>query len=223
MRGLSWGFSAFLGQEIVSIYGVEYILSRLFANSYDFFMKPLENKKFKGIRKELLSKASGKVLEIGTGTGINFPLYETVDKVVAIEPSQHMIERSKFKIGCSNVPIEIVQASAEELPFADNTFDSVVATLVFCTIPNPEKALEEIKRVCKPGGRILLFEHVKMENSMLAWLQNRPTPAWKKLCDGCCLNRDTLNLLKNHHLTILDVEDHYNGLFIAVEAASEYR
>lgn len=196
-------------------------MSRLFAKSYDFFMKPLEKKTFKRIRKDLLTKASGTVLEIGAGTGINFPLYETVEKVVAIEPSQHMIDRSKRKLNRSQVPIEIVQSSAEELPFAENTFDTVVATLVFCTISNPEKALEEIKRVCKPGGRILLFEHVKMENRLLAWLQNSLTPAWKKICDGCCLNRDTFNLLKNHNLTILDVEDHYKGLFIAVEAAAE--
>ena len=132
-------------------------MSRLFANWYDFFMNPLEKKKFKRIRKELLSNASGNVLELGSGTGINFPYYEKVETVTAIEPSQHMIERSQAKRKQAVVPIEIVQASAEELPFAANTFDTVVATLVFCTIPNPEKAILEMKRVCKSGGKILLF------------------------------------------------------------------
>lgn len=132
-------------------------MSRLFAKWYDFFMNPLERKKFKGIRNELMKKAIGNVLELGAGTGINFPLYEynVVEKVTAIEPSPYMNKRSAAKIQQAAVPIEIVQASAEELPFADNTFDTVVATLVFCTIPNPEKALLELKRVCKPDGRIL--------------------------------------------------------------------
>lgn len=196
-------------------------MSRLFAKTNDYFMRPLEKNKFKKIRKELLSKAHGCVLEIGAGTGINFPLYDSVEKVVAIEPSSFMIARSQSKVGRSHVPIELVCASAEELPFADHSFDTVVATLVFCTISNPEKALDEIKRVCKPDGRILLFEHVKMENRFLAQLQNWMTPAWKKICDGCCLNRDTLHLLRNHQLSLVDVEDYYNGLFVAVEAAME--
>src|SRR6188472_4334976 len=93
------------------------VLSRLFANWYDFFMNPLEKKKFKRIREELLSKATGNVLELGSGTGINFPLYEEAVKVTAIEPSKHMIEQSLLKQKQACVPIDIVQASAEELPF----------------------------------------------------------------------------------------------------------
>jgi ubiquinone/menaquinone biosynthesis C-methylase UbiE len=196
------------------------ILSRLFAKWYDFFMNPLEKKKFKRIRKKLISKASGNVLELGPGTGINFPLYEAAEKVTAIEPSQHMIERSLSKLKKSVVPIEMVQASAEELPFAANTFDTVVATLVFCTIPNPEKAILEMKRVCKSEGKILLFEHVKMENRFLSTLQDWLTPVWKKICDGCCLNRDTINLLKVHDTSILKVQKFYSDLFIFVESVN---
>ncbi len=197
------------------------MVGRSFANWYDFFMSPFEKKKFKRIRKKLISKAAGRVLEIGSGTGINFPFYKTVEKVVAIEPSQYMIERSQPRLKQSIVPIELLQASAEELPFDTNTFDTVVATLVFCTIPNPEKALEEMKRVCKPSGKILLFEHVKMENRFLASLQGWLTPAWKKICDGCCLNRDTLALLKAHNLSAIKVENYYNGLFIFAEAVNK--
>jgi len=195
-------------------------LSRLFAKWYDFFMNPLERKKFYGIRKNLLSKASGMVLEIGSGTGINFPLYTVADKVVATDPSPYMIQLSRVKHQQSSVPIELVQANAEELPFADNTFDTVVATLVFCTIPNPEKALQEIRRVCKANGTILLFEHVKMENRFLAALQDLLTPAWKKLCDGCCLNRDTMALLKKNELQIKETKNYFNTLFIFAEAAN---
>jgi ubiquinone/menaquinone biosynthesis C-methylase UbiE len=196
-------------------------LSRLFASWYDFFMNPLEKKKFKGIRKELLSKATGNVLELGSGTGINFPFYEAAETVTAIEPSQHMIERSISKRNQAVVPIEIVQASAEELPFAANTFDTVVATLVFCTIPNPEKAILEMKRVCKSGGKILLFEHVKMENRFLSTLQDWLTPVWKKICDGCCLNRKTIVLLRGHDITIMKVQNYYKDLFIFAEAENK--
>ncbi|MFD0829335.1 class I SAM-dependent methyltransferase [Neobacillus sp. M.A.Huq-85] len=193
-------------------------MSRSFAKWYDFFMSPLENKKFNGIRKELLSKAGGSVLELGSGTGINFPLYTEAEKVTAIEPSPYMIEQSLEKKKQSVVPIELVQASAEEIPFADHTFDTVVATLVFCTIPNAEKAMLEMKRVSKPDGKILLFEHVKMENRVLAALQEGLTPVWKKICDGCCLNRDTLELLIANGFDVTEVKKYYRDLFIFAEA-----
>ncbi|NHC41473.1 class I SAM-dependent methyltransferase [Bacillus sp. MM2020_1] len=196
-------------------------MSRLFANWYDFFMNPLEKKKFKRIRMELLSKATGNVLELGSGTGINFPLYEEAVKVTAIEPSKHMIERSLSKQKQACVPIDIVQASAEELPFAADTFDTVIATLVFCTIPNPEKAILEMKRVCKSDGKILLFEHVKMQNRFLSSLQDWLTPAWKKICDGCCLNRNTIDLLRGHNISIIKVQEYYRDLFVCVECVNK--
>jgi ubiquinone/menaquinone biosynthesis C-methylase UbiE len=196
-------------------------LSRLFANWYDFLMNPLEKKKFKRIRKQLLLKATGNVLELGSGTGINFPLYENAEKVTAIEPSQDMIEQSLFKHKKAVVPIEIVRASAEELPFAENTFDTVVATLVFCTIPNPEKAILEMKRVCKSEGKILLFEHVKMQNRLLATLQDWLTPAWKKICDGCCLNRKTIDLVTAHDISIIHLQKYYRDLFVFAEGVNK--
>ncbi|PAE44047.1 class I SAM-dependent methyltransferase [Bacillus sp. 7884-1] len=188
-------------------------MSSKFAKWYDFFMRPLEQRKFKRIRSELLKGASGKVLELGSGTGINFPLYHNVDKVIAIEPSQPMIDRSLIKKKAAVVPIEIVKASAENLPFEDCTFDTVVATLVFCTIPNVEKAINELKRVCKPNGKVLLFEHVKMENVALSKMQESLTPFWKKVCDGCCLDRETLREFTNQGLKIERVEHFYKDLF----------
>jgi len=190
------------------------MMSSSFARWYDFFMSPLEQSKFKKVRTELLASAQGRVLELGSGTGINFPLYRDVVHVMAIEPSQHMIDRSQEKHKLAVVPIEIVKASAEQLPFEDNTFDTVVATLVFCTIPNMEQAIEEMKRVCKPEGEILLFEHVKMENKALSTLQNMLTPAWKKICDGCCLNRETLNTFRAHGMSIEKIDKFYKDLFI---------
>jgi ubiquinone/menaquinone biosynthesis C-methylase UbiE len=192
-------------------------MSQAFAKWYDLFMRPLEQRKFKKIRSELLKKANGRVLELGSGTGINFPFYQDAFEVIAIEPNQHMISRSIPKVKLAMVPIEIIRASAERLPFADNSFDTVVATLVFCTIPNPEKAIREIKRVCKPEGTILLFEHVKMENHTLSKLQDILTPAWRKICDGCCLNRNTINTFENHGFTTMKKEKFYKDLFITAE------
>ena len=192
-------------------------MGNTFPKYYDFFMGPLEKGKFQSIRKELLQKANGVVLEVGSGTGINFPYYESVIKVTAIEPNQHMIKRSSKRREMSVVPIEVIEESAERLPFADNTFDTVVATLVLCTIPNPELAVQEMQRVCKYKGKILLFEHVRMKNPFLATLQDWLTPLWKKVCDGCCLNRNTVQMIQENGLEILNKRTFYNGLFIELE------
>jgi ubiquinone/menaquinone biosynthesis C-methylase UbiE len=192
-------------------------LSSTFPKWYDFFMGPLERKKFKRVRQDLLKSATGKVLEIGSGTGVNFPLYRNAEHVLAIEPSQYMIDQSLSKLKFAAVPIEMVNASAERLPFEDHTFDTVVATLVFCTIPNAEEAIDEIKRVCKPNGKILLFEHVKMENTVLSRMQEGLTPLWRKICDGCCLNRETLKAFTSRGLKIERVEKFYKDLFIVAE------
>jgi ubiquinone/menaquinone biosynthesis C-methylase UbiE len=192
-------------------------MSKTFARWYDTFMSPLERKKFTRIRTELLKGAAGNVLELGSGTGVNFPFYKYAEKVTALEPSRYMIDQSISKLEAATIPIKTVHASAEELPFEDETFDTIVGTLVFCTIPHPELAIKEMKRVCKPEGKILLFEHVKMDNPSLAHLQEWLTPFWKKICDGCHLNRDTLNLLKEQELKVIKMKTFYKGLFIVVE------
>lgn len=183
-------------------------------------MSPLEQGRFRAIRKQLLENASGKVLEIGSGTGVNFPLYQDV-VVTAIEPSPFMVSRSLKRKEQSRVPIEVVQVGAEELPFADNTFDTVVATLVFCTIPNVDAALEEMRRVCKPNGRILMFEHVKMDQPYLAKLQIALTPYWEKICDGCCLDRETHQLVLKKGFQLEETQDYYKSLFKTLSLINE--
>src|SRR5690606_21338058 len=115
-------------------------------------------------------------------------------------------------------PIATYQATAEELPFADDSFDTVVATLVFCTIPDPEQALREIQRVSKPGARILMFVHVLMDQKVLGKTQSALTPLWKKLCDGCHLDRENLWLVANSGLEVDKVTSHYKGLFLTIES-----
>ncbi|WP_163539785.1 class I SAM-dependent methyltransferase [Gracilibacillus sp. YIM 98692] len=187
---------------------------------YDRVMKPLEQMKFKQIRKELLNNAVGRVLEIGSGTGANFPYYTNAMQVDAIEPNNQMLEQSLKRQWETKTPIKTYLVQAEKLPFSDNTFDSVVATLVFCTIPDPEKALREIHRVSKPGAEILIFEHVKMRNSLLGKLQDILTPLWKKICDGCHLNRDTLTTLERSPLAIMSIDSYYKGLLVTVKCVN---
>lgn len=192
------------------------MLSTWFSTYYDRLMHPLEKKAFSSIRHDLLKKATGEVLEIGSGTGINFQYYAQV-RVTALEPSDHMREQSLIRAKHSNVPITLVSGSAESLPFPDGTFDTVVGTLVLCSVESPQKAISEIKRVLKPDGRILLFEHVRLNDSPLGKLQDLLTPVWKKVCDGCHLNRDTVAYLNAEGIKPVSIEPHFRNIFVALE------
>ncbi|TWT14362.1 class I SAM-dependent methyltransferase [Planomicrobium sp. CPCC 101079] len=183
-------------------------------------MAPLELNRFKKIRTSLVKKARGRVLEIGSGTGVNFPYYERGVHVDAIEPNPLMMNQTKKRKDAAIASIETYLASAEKLPFPDDSFGAVVATLVFCTIPEPAKALQEIKRVSKSDATFLLFEHVRMDHKMLGKTQDFLTPAWKKVCDGCHLNRDTLELLKQSDFSISKVDSYFYGLFLAIECSN---
>ncbi|WP_240702947.1 class I SAM-dependent methyltransferase [Cohnella luojiensis] len=204
-----------------SVTGDESLWEKWFPKVYDSLMGPLERRGFGQIRKKLIQKAHGEVLEIGSGTGLNFPFYEHANKVTAIEPEPRMRELSLPRAQSAQVPIDVILAEAEKLPFPDDFFDTVVCTLVFCTIPNPTKALEEIRRVCKPEGHILLIEHVKIEHRFLGQLQEWLTPFWKRLCDGCHLNRNTLHLVKLAGFKVTSVNRYYKDIFLVVEAINK--
>ncbi|UTR10280.1 class I SAM-dependent methyltransferase [Evansella sp. LMS18] len=195
-------------------------MAKWFPAMYDRLMSPLEKRKFRQIRRKLVGKSKGNVLEIGSGTGLNFPYYNDVNGVVAIEPDQQMREISLERAEAAQVQIAVISADGQALPFEDNTFDSVVATLVFCTIPDPEKALLEMRRVCKPEGDILFFEHVRAKNRLLQRLQDLATPLWKRICDGCHLNRDTLSEIKKTGLKVTRIEKHNRGIFLVIEAVN---
>lgn len=160
-------------------------------------------------------------MEIGSGTGLNFPFYDQAQKVIAVEPDALMREQSLPRASRGRVPIEVISAGAENLPFPDNSFDTVVGTLVLCTIPDPFIALQEIRRVCKPDGKVLFFEHVRMNRPVLGRLQDWLTPVWKRLCDGCHLNRNTLELIGRTGFQAVRVEGYANGLFLAIEAENK--
>ena len=149
------------------------------------FMEPL--------RKEIIDQASGLVLEIGAGTGLNFQFYqpERVERVEAIEPDATMLRYARERLSSAQVTIELTQAPAEALPFADETFDSVITTLVFCSVADPLRGLHEIKRVLKPGGLLLMVEHVRAQGAIAARVQNALVPLTTRFAGNCHWNRDT--------------------------------
>jgi ubiquinone/menaquinone biosynthesis C-methylase UbiE len=166
---------------------------RAFAALYDRSLKATEEAGLGEMRRELLAGAGGRVLELGAGTGVNLELYpDAVEDLVLVEPDPHMAKRLRAKLAASPRAATVTEAPAERLPCDDDSFDTAVATLVLCTIPNPAAALAEAARVLRPGGRLLFIEHVRAEDPGLARWQDRLEKPWRFLGDGCHCNRDTV-------------------------------
>jgi ubiquinone/menaquinone biosynthesis C-methylase UbiE len=180
---------------------------RAFSGLYDRCMKGTEEAGMREMRRELLAEAKGRTLELGAGTGLNLELYpEAVSELVLLEPDPHMTRQLRDRVSGSSREAEIVETSAERLPFPDSSFDTAVATLVLCTIPDPEAALAELGRVLKPGGRLLFIEHVRAEDPGLARWQDRLERPWRFLGDGCHCNRDTVATISASRLELESVE-----------------
>lgn len=180
---------------------------RLFAAGYDHFLAATEEAGLRERRRELLAQTSGRVLELGSGTGVNLDLYpDAVAELVLTEPSRHMAAKLRERLAESERTAEIHEVSAEQLPFPDDSFDFVVATLVLCTIPHPERALAEAARVLRPGGRLLFLEHVRSQDESLARWQDRLHTPWVYFGAGCHCNRDTLATIDASPLTLDEVE-----------------
>lgn len=192
----------------------------LFSRLYDHLMTPLEAASFRKMRRQIAGDAEGRVLEIGSGTGLNFPYYRLAASVDAIEPDAAMGRQSFDRIRRARLPVRLHAAGAEALPFPDDRFDTVIATLVFCTIPDPARALQEVRRVAKPGARFVLFEHVRMSNRPMAALQTALTPAWSKIADGCRLDRDTAGLVRSAGFSIRRMDSYAGGLFVKIECVN---
>lgn len=167
---------------------------RMFARFYDRALKATEENGLGAMRAKLLAEARGRVVEIGAGTGVNVDLYgDGIEDLTLVEPDVHMAERLRARLeeGGGGVPKHLVEAPAEKLPFADDSFDTAVATLVLCTIPDPVAAIGELARVLRPGGRLLFIEHVRSDDPGLARWQDRLEKPWRFVGDGCHCNRDT--------------------------------
>lgn len=180
------------------------MMRRLFAALYDTVSRGSEAAGLREERKQLLSGAEGATLEIGAGTGLNLEHYpEAVTRLVLVEPDRHMRRRLGRRLEGLGRQAEIVEASVQDLPYPDATFDTAVVTYVLCSVPDQDEALTEIARVLKPTGRFLFLEHVRSADPKLARRQDRIRP----LCNlvGCNPNRDTLAAIESSALTVESV------------------
>ena len=157
------------------------------------------------LRPEVVEPARGRVLEIGVGTGLNLGLYRDVTEVHAIEPDPHMLRRAEARARELGVPVTFHATGAESLPFPDASFDTVVATFVFCTIPDPAAAAAEVLRVLRPGGTLRFAEHVRSEVAPIRAAQRALDPVWCRLAGGCHLTRDPVALFAAAGAVDLDV------------------
>jgi ubiquinone/menaquinone biosynthesis C-methylase UbiE len=141
-------------------------------------------------RQRLLPGAEGRVLEIGIGSGLNLPHYAaTVTSLVGLEPSEKLLRMTRDRARQAAFEVSLIEASAEEIPLDDTSFDSVVMTWTLCTIPRPPAALAELRRVLKPGGALLFVEHGRAPEAAIARWQDRLNPLQRRLGGGCNLNR----------------------------------
>ena len=173
---------------------------------YDFCGGRME-KHFVAHRRKALGHVRGRLLEIGGGTGFNLPHYpRDIEELVITEPAPGMLERARRRAAETDLPVTMLQASAEQLPFEDESFDTVVSTLVLCSVEDVDRALAEIHRVLRPGGQLLFVEHVRSDDPRTAKWQDRLERPWMVFADGCHPNRATVEHIEASPLEVVEVE-----------------
>jgi ubiquinone/menaquinone biosynthesis C-methylase UbiE len=168
----------------------------IFAACYDRFQARMERRFLGAVRREVLAGARGRVVEIGAGTGANLPHYPAgLDELVLTEPYELMARQIEPKLAEHGRSARVVLAPAESLPLEDGSFDTAVSTLTLCTVDDPGAALRELRRVLRPGGRLLFLEHVRSPDPKLARWQDRLHRPWHWFGNGCHCNRPTLETI----------------------------
>jgi ubiquinone/menaquinone biosynthesis C-methylase UbiE len=177
---------------------------RVFAAGYEHVLAPSERAGLADRRRALLADARGRLLEVGPGPGMNLPHYRPaqIEELVLAEPEEPMARRLERRVAEHGLPARVVRVPAEALPFDDGSFDAVVCTFVLCTVPEPEAALRELRRVLRPGGALLLIEHVRSESARLARWQDRLEAPWRWFAHGCHCNRRTADTLARSAFTV---------------------
>lgn len=182
------------------------IPGRMWAWLYDVTMRRVERGGLAALRGELLDNAHGATLEIGAGTGANIAHYTAAAApLVLTEPDPHKLRRLRHRARRSRPDVETVVAQAHALPFPDASFDAVVVTLVLCSVPDQAQALAEVRRVLRPGGRLLFVEHVRSVERRLARRQDLWRPVWRAIAGGCEPNRDTAAALRAAGFELTDL------------------
>ena len=183
----------------------------IFAALYDVLLRRAERKFLGAHRAYLAGLASGRVLDVGCGTGINFNYYPPEAEIVGIEPDPYMRKRARARADRLGGHIKLLAEGAEDVPFPDASFDCAVATLVFCTIPDPDRALRELRRVLRPGGQLRFLEHVRAERASWARFQDFTVPVWKRIGAGCHPNRDTASTIGQAGFRIVELNRYAFG------------
>lgn len=169
-------------------------------------------------RKQLMSKAQGKILDVACGTGMNFPMFPVNSEITAIDLSSRMLEIAKLKAKTLHLNLQGLVMDAQKLEFPDESFDTVTSTLSTCTFPDPIQALQEMKRVCRNDGMILLLEHGHSTMRWLADYQDRHVLKHYQQHAGCRWNQDPLDLISAAGLKVLNSKRFALGMFYSIEA-----
>ena len=184
---------------------------------YDL-MEGLAERRYTDWRKLLWSKVEGKkILEVGVGTGKNFLYYPPNAEITAIDFSDRMLARATERASRQKINVRLEQMDVQHLTFADNSFDTVIDSFVFCSVPDPIRGLKEIERVCQPGGKVVMLEHVLSANPILTWIMNTINPA-VTIFMGASINRRTVENVNRSGLKLERVTDLGAGIFKLIEA-----
>lgn len=179
---------------------------RAFAAVYDRLSARTEQKFGAELKRKLLANARGRVLEIGVGTGLSFAHYPPIDELVGVDPSEPMLRRARRRATELGRDVTLVEAPAEALPFEDESFDTVVSLAVLCTVDDPSRVLQEIRRVLRSGGSFVFLEHVRSSDPKLAQWQDRLERPWGWIAGGCHPNRQTLEAIERAGFEPLELE-----------------
>ncbi|MFZ0888617.1 MAG: class I SAM-dependent methyltransferase [Candidatus Binataceae bacterium] len=192
----------------------------IFSAAHDLISVPGQYLGMKRARARLVADLSGKVLEIGVGTGLNLGHYRPGTTVAAIDPDLYMLRRARPRAAAAAARVWLLAADGEVLPFRSASFDAVVATHVFCTIPNPAAALAELRRVLKAGGELHFVEHVRAPGRWLGAFQDAVDPVSARLFGGCHLNRETIAIFQRAGFRIEHLEQKQAGLTVSGRASA---
>lgn len=183
---------------------------------YDAWIVPrlthlaMSQKSFAAYRARALAEARGRVLEIGIGSGLNLPFYgHQVQRIIGVDPSPTLVRIAEGSAQRGTIPVEIRIQSAESLPVEDGSIDTAVTTWSLCTIPDPVRALREVRRALAPGGRLVFVEHGLAPDPGVARWQNRLTPLWMRCAGGCHLNRPIDDLIRRAGFEFEDLRNGY--------------
>ena len=173
--------------------------SKLVAKHYDRFMQSVENRHLSTRRKNLLQDLKGTILEVGAGTGVNFQFYDPQAQILACEPDSFMATKAREKATApsSKATISLLEQGVETLEIAPNSLDYIVCTLVLCTIPKPFEAYQQFKSWLKSDGELIILEHIAPKSKFTRFSYDLVTPIWKRIGQGCHLNRNTDQDLKS--------------------------